>query len=381
MKKTTFRRNLALLIALVFLMTTAVPSAFAAISKITFGAPVPSFVDKQTNNIGLKPLHLDVEVPQGTTTTQAIDLSITGSAVSKFFLTKDPKDLNPKEPKRSVVLDVPTKSSLTWRAETVYLGIVSGSALKANEQITINARDGNVKDSQIFSKLITVATGGSSSGGTGSGGGVTPPKKPDATTKPADKPKPGTGTSGGASAFHDIKPSDWFYADVEFVVKNGLFNGVSATSFAPNTPMSRGMIVTALGRLNGVDTKSYAAGSFKDVAAGQYYTAYVEWAKANGIVNGVGENSFAPDRDVSRQDFAVILVRYAEFVKKPIHSTRQPITFGDQSQIAGYAKNAIRTLYAGGIINGMDNNAFAPAKSATRAEVAAMLHRFAEAIK
>jgi hypothetical protein len=145
--------------------------------------------------------------------------------------------------------------------------------------------------------------------------------------------------------------------------------------------MSRGMIVTALGRLNGVDTKSYTSGSFGDVAAGQYYTAYVEWAKANGIVNGVGENSFAPDMEVSRQDFAVILVRYAEFAKKPIGQARQPVTFNDQSQIAGYAKNAVRTLYAGGIINGMDNNAFAPTKSATRAEVAAMLHRFVNAIK
>ncbi|MDR2089545.1 MAG: S-layer homology domain-containing protein, partial [Clostridiales Family XIII bacterium] len=103
--------------------------------------------------------------------------------------------------------------------------------------------------------------------------------------------------------------------------------------------------------------------------------------KANGIVNGVGGNSFAPDRNVSRQDFAVILVRYSEFAKTKLPSTRQPVTFADETQIAGYAKNAVRTLYAGAIINGVGQNTFSPAASATRAEVAAMLHRFVEATK
>ena len=128
------------------------------------------------------------------------------------------------------------------------------------------------------------------------GGGTTP-------TTTADEPKKET-TSGGTAGswadnpFSDVRPTDWFYADVEYVVKNRLFEGVSATSFSPNAPMTRAMIVTVLGRLSGADVSAYTSSDFSDVAPGQYYTAYVEWAKANGIVNGVGGNLFAPNANV-----------------------------------------------------------------------------------
>ncbi|MDR2132930.1 MAG: S-layer homology domain-containing protein, partial [Clostridiales Family XIII bacterium] len=123
----------------------------------------------------------------------------------------------------------------------------------------------------------------------------------------------------------------------------------------------------------------YANSSFSDVSAGQYYTAYVEWAKANGIVNGVGDNLFAPNSNVSRQDFAVLLLRYADFAQKQFPTTRQFSRFADDTEIAGYARNAIQTLYNGGIINGIGGNAINPRGNATRAEVAAMLHRFIDA--
>jgi hypothetical protein len=187
-----------------------------------------------------------------------------------------------------------------------------------------------------------------------------------------------TAAANGAAAFDDVKAADWFYDDVEYAVKNGLFNGISADIFGPNTPMTRAMIVTVLGRLEGVSESSYTGGGFGDVAPGQYYTAYAEWAKANGIVNGVGDNMFAPDGNVSRQDFAVILARYAKLSNKDIRATRDPITFSDEADIADYAKQAVQDLYSGGIINGVGGNAFNPKAGATRAEVAAMLRRFIE---
>jgi hypothetical protein len=95
--------------------------------------------------------------------------------------------------------------------------------------------------------------------------------------------------------------------------------------------------------------------------------------------NGVGDGLFAPDANVSRQDFAVLLLRYADFAKKQFPTTRQFSIFADDAEIADYAKNAIQTLYNGGIINGVGDNAINPKDSATRAEVAAMLHRFVEA--
>ncbi|MDR1246961.1 MAG: S-layer homology domain-containing protein [Clostridiales Family XIII bacterium] len=187
-----------------------------------------------------------------------------------------------------------------------------------------------------------------------------------------------TAAANGAAAFDDVKAADWFYDDVEYAVKNGIFNGISADKFGPNIPMTRGMIVTVLGRLEGVNESSYTGGGFSDVAPGQYYTAYAEWAKANGIVNGVGENMFAPDGNVSRQDFAVMLTRYAELSQKDIRATRDPITFSDEADIADYAKQAVQDLYSGEIINGVGGNAFNPKGSATRAEAAAMLRRFIE---
>jgi hypothetical protein len=373
MRNEIFRKNLSLLVVLVFLLTTAGPAVFAATGSIEF-KNTPAYTAGQTNASGLKPLQLEITVPQGTTTPQALELEITGAAVAvnKFFLTDD-QNTTKSAAKSKLDLDIPTKSALTWTA-TAYLGITSDSALSAHDSIIIIAKDKN----SGMNKSITINVPGRGGGGGGGGGGG----HPATPTKPTEKPKAPTKPDAGTSSqFYDVKPTDWFYADVEFVVKRGLFQGVSATSFAPHTPMSRGMIVTALGRLAEVNASAGTSSSFGDVAAGQYYTAYVEWAKANGIVTGVGANSFAPDRDVSRQDFALILVRYADFAKKPLHTTRQPITFTDETQIAGYAKSAVQRLYGSAIVNGMGGNVFAPDKSATRAEVAAMLHRFVEATK
>jgi hypothetical protein len=215
----------------------------------------------------------------------------------------------------------------------------------------------------------------------GGGGGGTVPVVP-AEEEPEDEEATTGGGSAGSWAdnpFSDVSSADWFYADVEYAVKNGLFNGTSADAFSPNASMTRGMIVTVLGRLADADISAYTDSDFSDVESGQYYTAYVEWAKDNGIVNGVGDNLFAPNANVSRQDFAVLLMRYADFAQKQFPSTRQFSVFSDDADIADYAKNAIQTLYNGGIINGVGGDAINPKGPATRAEVAAMLHRFIEA--
>jgi hypothetical protein len=182
-----------------------------------------------------------------------------------------------------------------------------------------------------------------------------------------------------SNLFTDVKSGDWFYGDVEYAVTNGLFAGTSTTAFSPNTAMTRGMLVTVLGRLHGVDTSGYTASGFDDVAA-QYYAPYIEWAKESGIVSGVGGNLFAPDAAIARQDLAAIIIRYAEFADRQFPVTLQYVTFADETDIADYAKNAAQTLYGGGIVSGKPGNLFDPKAGATRAEVAAILHRFAERI-
>jgi hypothetical protein len=179
--------------------------------------------------------------------------------------------------------------------------------------------------------------------------------------------------------FTDVKESDWFYENVVYVYTNALMNGTSADKFSPGAPMTRGMLVTVLGRLHGADASAADAESgFSDVKASQYYAPYVAWAKENGIVNGVGDGRFAPDAEITRQDLATLITRYADFAGKEFPVTLQYAAFADEDNIADYAKNAVQTLYGGGIVSGKPNNIFDPKGKATRAEVAAMLQRFAE---
>jgi hypothetical protein len=179
--------------------------------------------------------------------------------------------------------------------------------------------------------------------------------------------------------FADVKADDWFSGDVGFAYTHGLFVGTSATTFSPQTPMTRGMLVTVLGRLAGADTSRYATSSFGDVAEEQYYAAFVEWAKQNGIVSGVGGNLFAPDRDVTRQDMAVILYRYARFMDIDLPKTKESALFSDDADISGYAREALYAMQQAGVISGKPGNTADPKGSATRAEVAAVLKRFMEA--
>ena len=180
--------------------------------------------------------------------------------------------------------------------------------------------------------------------------------------------------------FTDVRESDWFYEDVLYAYANNLFNGTSATTFSPNTPMSRAMAVTVLYRLAGSQSVSGAA-AFSDVPSGDWYSDAVAWAASLGVVNGVGDGEFSPNGNITRQDLAVILARYADIFGIELPQIRDASDFADADEISGYAADAVRELYTSGIVNGKGDGVFDPKGNATRAEVAAMLHRFAEATK
>jgi len=181
--------------------------------------------------------------------------------------------------------------------------------------------------------------------------------------------------------FIDVNEGHWFYDDVKYVHQNGLFAGTSANTFSPQMPMTRGMVVTVLGRLAGIDIADYSGDSFDDVNTVQWYAPYVKWAAELGIVSGVGNNNYAPDADISRQDLAVILYNYAVKMGITLPETETAADFDDGSDIAGYASAAVTAMQKAGIINGKPGNVFDPSGTATRAEVAAMLHRFCEAVQ
>ncbi|MDR2087729.1 MAG: S-layer homology domain-containing protein [Clostridiales Family XIII bacterium] len=180
-------------------------------------------------------------------------------------------------------------------------------------------------------------------------------------------------------AFDDVRAGDWFYDDVARVCESGLMNGTSAALFSPHAPMTRGMLVTVLGRFCGADESVYAVSGFGDVPAGRYYTAYVAWAAENGIVAGVGGGAFAPNAHISRQDLATLLLRCADFTGRELPAARSGVAFADAARTAGYARAAVNALAAAGIVNGKSGGNFDPQGRATRAEVAAILHRFIKA--
>jgi hypothetical protein len=140
--------------------------------------------------------------------------------------------------------------------------------------------------------------------------------------------------------------------------------------------MTRGMAVTVLGRLWDAETDGFTASRFTDVSANAYYAPYVEWAAQNGIVNGVGNGRFAPDRIVSREEMAVVLANFAEFTGIGLREASTAVeAFADEAQISPWAKADVRTIQKAGIISGKQNNLFDPKDKCTRAEVSAILRR------
>jgi hypothetical protein len=221
------------------------------------------------------------------------------------------------------------------------------------------------------------------------GGGAsapTPPKEEEPKEEePKEEPKEelkadaGDGTRVWINPFADVDESAWYYGDIEYAVANGLFAGTGETAFSPNTPMTRGMLATVLGRLYGADVSAYTAGDFSDVEADRYYAPYVAWAGECGLVFGVGDGMFAPDAEITRQDLAVIFARYAAFAGIPLPEAQETAVFADEADMSDYAVSAARVLSEAGIISGRPGKVFDPNGKATRAEVAAILHRFSEA--
>ena len=185
--------------------------------------------------------------------------------------------------------------------------------------------------------------------------------------KPASKPEV-------KLPFTDVSTSDWFYDDVAFVYKNGLFSGTDSRSFSPNASMTRAMLVTVLYRLEGEPTVT-GRSSFTDVRSGAYYEKAVIWAAANGIVTGTDSTSFSPDAKVTREQLAAILYRYAQYRKLDTDASAKLNSFTDADSVSAYASEALGWAVSESLINGASGKLM-PKGDATRAQVAAILHRF-----
>lgn len=177
--------------------------------------------------------------------------------------------------------------------------------------------------------------------------------------------------------FGDVTVSDWFYDDVRYVYANGIMDGTSSDRFAPNAPLTRAMIVTILYRMAGSPSVS-GSSDFTDVATGKWFAKAVAWAAANGIVNGYGSGLFGPNDPVTREQLAAILYRYAVYGGMTAVTLEENLGgFADTAQLSAYAIQAMNWAVGQGLINGSGSN-LVPKAQATRAQVAAIIHRYLE---
>ncbi len=176
-------------------------------------------------------------------------------------------------------------------------------------------------------------------------------------------------------SFSDVRQADWYYNAVNYAVARGLMNGVGNGRFAPNDPMTRAMLVTVLWRYEG--SPQEGKNGFSDVPGGQWYTQAVAWAAEKGIVGGVGNGKFAPNGNITREQMAAILFRYAKW--KGFDTSRHGSLsgFSDAGKVSGYAKEPLEWAVAEGIIGGSDGR-LDPGGNATRAQVSTILMRFIE---
>ena len=201
---------------------------------------------------------------------------------------------------------------------------------------------------------------GPSGGGSGSTGGKR------ANADKADKNK---------SPFRDISEDDWFYEDVLFAHEEGLLTGTAKRTFSPYANTTRAMMATVLWRMDG-EPDAASGSRFTDVAGGQWYSEAVAWADENGIVKGYGTGAFSTNDPVTREQFAAMLYRYAQYSGRVIQTGNDLTDFKDAARVSSWAQDAMLWAVHNGIITGKPGKLLDPQGTATRAEIAAMLRRF-----
>ena len=176
--------------------------------------------------------------------------------------------------------------------------------------------------------------------------------------------------------FIDVHPGDWFYDPVCFVYSQGLMTGTSDTTFEPNTPLSRAMLVAVLHRLEGSPAAS--VGDFSDVAVGDWYAQAVNWAASVGVVNGFDDGTFQPNAAITREQMAAILRNYAQYKGMDVTATGDLSTYTDAASVSDWAKESMQWAVGEGLLSGMTVDTLQPQGLSTRAQVAAVLQRYLE---
>ncbi len=223
-------------------------------------------------------------------------------------------------------------------------------------------------------------TGTNTDNNTGTGTGYTPIPFPGTVIKPVVTPDAPATPQPEAIKFEydDVKESDWFYEYVEYVSGNKLMMGTGEKTFAPTASVTRAMAITVIYRI--AKEPSASGNAFSDVDHSSWYGNAVAWGAENKIVNGVGDNKFSPNADITREQMAVMLYNYGKTIGK-IGLSADISSYSDSSKVSSWAEDAMKWAVANGIINGKTATTLAPGDKITRAETAAVLKRFVELTK
>lgn len=184
--------------------------------------------------------------------------------------------------------------------------------------------------------------------------------------------------AASALPFNDVSYTSWYYDAVKFVYDKGIMDGVSYYKFAPDATITRGMVVTMLWRMAGEPYE--AAAGFTDVAAGRYYTTAVAWAAKNGIVEGMTATTFAPDQAITREQLASILYRYAKWLGFSGYGS-DISGYTDAGKVSSYAYDAMSWAVRSGVVTGTSARVLDPQGTASRAAAAQMFMNFYNYIK
>lgn len=245
------------------------------------------------------------------------------------------------------------------------------SGLAASHRYSFQVQAGNADDEWTDDgPTVSIKTKSKSSGSNSES------NQPSNTTNQQEpNPAEGVDYTALAAKFIDVE-KHWALQSINYVVGRGLFRGISETEFSPDTPITRGMLVTVLGRLAAIDANNYKAASFIDVPADHIFAPYIEWAYQKDLIKEASPKLFAPDRPVPREEIAAVLVNYAKATGLSLPANRQAASYVDQGLISSENLEAVKALQQAGIMTGGTGNLFNPQSYTSRAEFASILHRY-----
>lgn len=384
MKKKTLQKYIAIMLSVVMSVGLLPISVKAEIdSTLDEGGEIISFAELPaeitSRNVVLGTMESELNLPNTLTATVRV-------------LSSKEEEPNSEEQLQASSVPMPEEETVNASTEedTVNVSMEEETVDVANEEETVT--EGVETSAEISDSLIEVPVTWTASpqyDGSTEKEYLFTPELPEHFTLSDDVELPTiTITVGQAVTYGEITAFDALKDEIrwqnntsptesiDYVVGRGLIEKTSATTFSPDMAITREVLVKALGKLAEAQVKSYKSSSFTDVKTNSSYLPYIEWASKMGIIQGIGNNQFAPTQAVTREEMATIFANYAKITGDTLPVTREVISFTDSENIGSTYKMAVTDMQQSGILLGESNNRFNPKASATRAEVSAMLYRY-----